>query len=78
MRVVQEYADPRMKISVFSFNQKWLIKIEALGCEQTYKLPHDEVSLDDVRRLCEAENFRATVAQRFLDMRRDLDSWVNV
>lgn len=75
MRVVHEYADPRVKISVFSFNQKWLIKVEAMNCEQTFKIPHEEASLEDVRTLCETEDFLATCTTRFLEMRAGIDRW---
>lgn len=68
MRVLQEYADPRMKISIFSFNEKWIVKTEAGLCEQTFKFPHEEKSLDEVKAICLSEDFRAGVHARFLQM----------
>lgn len=57
-----------MKISIFSFNEKWIVKAEAGLCEQTFKYPHEEWTFEQVVARCEDETFRADVATRFETM----------
>lgn len=73
MRVIKEFRDPRMKISVFSFNEKWIVKFEAGLCEQTYKFPQDEWSMDQVTDRCENEVFKTQIAARFTDMHAQMN-----
>ncbi len=74
MRVIKEFRDPRMKISIFSFNEKWIVKAEAGLCEQTYKYPTEEWSFDQVVARCEDENFKAQIAARFQSMHDEMGS----
>lgn len=73
MRVIKEFRDPRMKISIFSFNEKWIVKTEAGLCEQTFKFPQDEWSFEQVVARCEDENFRQAIAQRFQSMHDEMN-----
>lgn len=72
MRVIKEFRDPRMKISIFSFNEKWIVKTEAGLCEQTFKFPQDEWEFDRVVARCEDEAFRAKVAAHFQTMHDEM------
>ncbi len=72
MRVIKEIKDPRMKISIFSFNEKWIVKCEAGLCEQTFKFPSEEWTLDSVVLKLETPVFRDSVADRFSKMHTDL------
>lgn len=47
MRVVHEVSHPACKITVFSWNMKYLIKLERGLIEQTFKVPELEVTGDD-------------------------------
>ena len=73
MRVLKEFHDPRMKISVFSFNEKWIVKIEAGLCEQTYKYPAAEWGFEQVLARCEEETFKAKIAARFQAMHDEMN-----
>lgn len=72
MRVIKEFRDPRMKISIFSFNEKWIVKTEAGLCEQTFKFPQEEWSLEQVTARCENADFKDKVSARFESMHADL------
>lgn len=71
MRVVAEVKDPRMKISVFSFNERWLVKFELGLCELTLKAPHDEMGLEDLKALLENPNFKETIVQQLNSLNSD-------
>lgn len=69
MRVVAEIVHPACRISIFSMNQKFIIKFEQGALEQTYKvsemdLPH----LETVKQMID-EEFVNTVLERFILMR---------
>jgi hypothetical protein len=73
MRLVAEAVRPECKISVFSWNSKYLIKLERGPLEQTYKVPELDVSGDAaVKKLLADEAFIAQVVQRFEDMQLSL------
>jgi hypothetical protein len=71
MRIVEEIPHPQFKITVFSWNNKYIIKLEIGQFEQVYKLNEmDVMGLDDVRALLTPE-FLEKVMQRFIAMRAD-------
>lgn len=70
MRVVAEIPHPQFKITVFSWNEKYLIKLEAGPFEQTYKVAAlDLTSEDDVKEILN-EEFLKEAGQIFLQMRQ--------
>jgi hypothetical protein len=72
MRVVAEVPNPDMKITLFSWNGKYLIKLEKGPLEQTYKVDEMEVmGEEDVRQMLD-EIFLNRALARFRDMRQDL------
>jgi hypothetical protein len=72
MRVVAEIPNPEMKITVFSWNGKYLIKLEKGFLEQTYKVDEMEVLGEaDVRQMLD-ETFLSRALGRFRDMGQDL------
>jgi hypothetical protein len=72
MRVVAEVPNPEMKITVFSWNGKYLIKLEKGPLEQTYKVEEMEVAGEaDVRQMLD-EIFLSRALARFREMRQDL------
>ncbi|SFC55198.1 hypothetical protein SAMN05421780_106226 [Flexibacter flexilis DSM 6793] len=71
MRVVEEIVRPESKITIFSWNGKFIIKFEQDVLEQTYKVSElDLTSEADVKTIL-SEAFIATVEQRFAQMRKD-------
>lgn len=43
MRVVREFTQEGIRISVFSWNNKYLLKFEMGPMEQTFKIPETEI-----------------------------------
>lgn len=77
MRIVSEATLAEFKVTVFSWNQKYLIKFEQPQLEQTYKLSADDVRDEkDIARLIANEAFMAGVRERFSQMRKSLHDLV--
>lgn len=72
MRVVAEIPHPEVKITVFSWNGKYLVKLERGPFEQTYKISEMDI-LDeaDVQKMIDAP-FIASVLERFSGMAQSL------
>ena len=70
MRVIAEFPHPVCKITIFSMNQKFLIKLEKGVYEQTYKVSEIDVpdGVNGVFKILD-EEFMQTAAQRFEAMR---------
>lgn len=52
MRIIASIPHPKFTISVFSMNDKYLVKFEAGPMEQIYKLAHSEVNgIEGVKKL---------------------------
>lgn len=47
MRVIAEIPHPDVKITIFSWNQKYLVKLEKGPFEQTYKIGELDISGED-------------------------------
>lgn len=71
MRVVGEIPHPECKITIFHWNNRYLIKIEAGPFEQTFKLHDYDVSESDLNKIIDQEFIAAAIA-RFSDMSRSL------
>jgi hypothetical protein len=70
MRVVKEFTKEQVRISVFSWNNKYLIKYELGPMEQTFKIPETDILEEaELDRFCEGEFFVAVI-QRFEEMGR--------
>lgn len=73
MRVIAELPHPECKITIFSMNQKYIVKFEQGTFEQSYKLAEVDLSgggVNDVFEILD-EAFIATVIERFKVMRSD-------
>lgn len=72
MRVIAELPHPEFKISIFSMNQKFLIKFEQGNLEQTYKVAEMDLT-DGVNGVFEIldEPFYKSVSERFKSMRQE-------
>lgn len=72
MRVIGEYPHPSCKITLFSWNGKFLLKFEQGPIEQTYKISElDVASEQDVLTLTKSP-FIDKVLLRFDQMQQDL------
>lgn len=73
MRIIATIPHPRVKISVFQMNNKYLLKMEVGPYEQTYKIYEDEViSMEQLHAIC-SEAFMETVIKRFEQMHHDFE-----
>jgi predicted secreted protein len=72
MRVVSEITHPELKITIFHWNNRYLIKLEAGLFEQTYKIQEYDVdSEEDVKKLVNDEFIRSAI-DRFNQMAESL------
>lgn len=72
MRVIGEIPHPACKITLFHWNNRYLIKLELGLLEQTYKVQeYDVASEDEVKRLVD-ETFVSTAMQQFEGMQQAL------
>ncbi|MDA8715236.1 hypothetical protein N9M27_05080 [Flavobacteriales bacterium] len=71
MRIVKEIPHRQFKITIFSWNGKFQIKIELDQYEQVFKIKEEDVEgIEDVVKMLDAD-FLKTTMQRFLTMRSD-------
>ncbi len=72
MRVVGEIEHPECKITIFHWNNKYLIKLEMGPFEQTFKLNEFDISSEaDLKKVVD-EDFISKAMARFEDMSRSL------
>lgn len=72
MRVVKEIAHPQCKITIFSWNNRYLIKLEQGTLEQTFKIDqYDIADEDELIRMID-EEFLKRALNRFLEMGQSL------
>lgn len=72
MRVVGEIPHPHLKITIFNWNNRYLIKLEHGSLEQTYKVSElDFTSEEDLIKIVDAEFLMESEA-RFMDMAQSL------
>nr|WP_294790358.1 hypothetical protein [uncultured Mucilaginibacter sp.] len=78
MRVIAELPHPDFKISIFSMNQKFIVKIERGILEQSYKIPEMDLT-DGVNSVFELldEEFLKAVTARFKEMAVDFKAAYN-
>lgn len=74
MRVIAELPHPDCKITIFSMNQKFIIKLEKGIFEQVYKLSELDIpdGVNGVFQVLDTE-FMEGVARRFNEMRIDFN-----
>lgn len=74
MRVLAELPHPDCKITIFSMNQKFIIKFEKGIFEQTYKLSELDITegVNGVFKLIDDE-FIAAITECFAQMRTDFN-----
>lgn len=71
MRVVEEIPHNQFKITIFSWNNKYIVKIEIGQFEQVYKISESDVmGIDDIKLMLN-DTFLSKVMNRFVEMRSD-------
>lgn len=73
MRIIAELPHPQCKISIFSMNQKFIVKFEQGPYEQSYKISELDLTgggANEVFQIID-EAFIETVIERFKTMRSD-------
>ncbi|MFZ6052788.1 hypothetical protein [Halocola ammonii] len=71
MRVVGDIPDELMKITLFKWNEKYLIKFEIGQFEQVYKINSGEVAgIEELKKIVTPE-FKDSILGRFVQMRTD-------
>lgn len=77
MRIIGEIPHPACKITLYHWNNRYLIKFEQELLEQTYKVQeYDIATEDEVRRMITDEFITATLNQ-FDTMRQSLHQALN-
>ncbi|MCE7994590.1 MAG: hypothetical protein HEP71_21605 [Roseivirga sp.] len=71
MRVVKEIPHSGCKITIFSWNQKYLIKLESGPFEQTFKISELDVLEQELEEILN-EHFINEAIKRFADMGHSL------
>ncbi len=77
MRVIGEIPNPNCKITLFNWNEKYLIKFEIGMYEQTYKVDAYEVDNDAALKAMITNEFVKKVMLRFDKMHTDWGSLIN-
>jgi len=71
MRTLAELPHPDFKITIFTMNQKFIVKFEQGGLEQTYKIAEADVTdgVNSVFQLID-DDFTTVVNATFSEMRK--------
>ncbi|PZR33757.1 MAG: hypothetical protein DI538_17615 [Azospira oryzae] len=72
MRVVKEIPHPECKITIFQWNNRYLIKLEVGPFEQTFKIDQTDLSSEEDLNKILSEEFIGEAIARFADMSRSL------
>jgi hypothetical protein len=68
MRVVGNIPHPKISITLFQMNDKYIVKLEAGGMEQAFKFPISEVpDLETLKSIVD-ESFLSSAIERFNQM----------
>lgn len=74
MRYIKDIPNPQLKIGIYQWNNKYIIKIEAGMFEQTYKIDEYEISNIEEIEKCMDDTFLETVKNKFQSMHEDFGS----
>lgn len=68
MKIVGNIPHPKMTITVFMMNEKYIVKFEAGPMEQVYKLSQEKIhGMDHIRQIVD-ERFQENVLKKFSEM----------
>lgn len=68
MRVVKEIQRPECKVTIFHWNEKYLIKLEKGPIEQTFKISQLDLTSEDELEGLLNEEFMQKAEHRFTEM----------
>ena len=71
MRYIKDIANNKFKISIYQWNNKYIIKVESGAYEQTYKIDQYEVADVEEIEKCVDDVFLESVERRFDIMNND-------
>lgn len=77
MKTITEIHHPNCKISIFLWNNKYLIKFEQDSLEQTYKLNQFDVLNEDELKNRLNDEFITRALKRFEEMREELNKLIS-
>jgi hypothetical protein len=73
MRIVKEILHPDYKITLYAWNNRYIIKVEQGYFEQTFKVDQFDVAGDaDIEKLVSDTSFIAAILERFQSMAQSL------
>jgi hypothetical protein len=73
MKVLKDIPSEYCKITLFWWNQKYILKFEKYQLEQTFKISElDVTSQNEVEQLVENKDFIKKTLKRFEEMRQDI------
>ena len=74
MRIIGDIPHPKFVITVYEWNEKTIIKLEAGPMEQTYKLPSEQIrGVEGAKKLLN-DDFLKNVYSRFEQMFMDMQA----
>jgi hypothetical protein len=77
MRLVGEIAHPECKITIFSWNNRYLVKFEQGYFEQTFKIDQFDVAGDDgLKKILDPDFIKSTL-DRFTEMAQTWSEAIN-
>ena len=68
MRIIGEIAHPACKITLYSWNNRYIIKLEQGPLEQTFKIQEYDLSSESDINLVVSEDFIQSALRRFDEM----------
>ena len=71
MRYIKDIPNPKFKISLYQWNNKYIIKMESEMFEQTYKIDQYEIANVEEIEACMDATFLETATKRFMAMEDD-------
>jgi hypothetical protein len=72
MRIIGEITHPDCKITLFSWNNRYLIKLEKGLLEQTFKINQYDLASEEELKMITSELFISKALSRFSEMENDL------
>lgn len=77
MRIVAEIPYPQFKITIFHWNNRYLVKLESGSLEQTFKISEFDVSSEEEVRSLLDDGFLSEALARFEEMSTSLSKALN-
>ncbi|MFQ3215458.1 MAG: hypothetical protein ACI9XJ_001689 [Marivirga sp.] len=77
MRVIGEIVNPQCKITIFHWNERYLVKFEIGMYEQTYKMDEYEIENEEALKALIDDDFVQKIMNRFDAMHKDWGTLIN-